>query len=91
MRAFQKKFYKKTDEDWYPSYEIEYQGTLRLVSVNYSRSPKGVISISIFGADDHGVCCSPKDIKEADIIIGKIIAKKAINHKWLEDLGFESF
>lgn len=88
MRAFQKTFYKKTDEDWYPSYEIEYQGILKLVSVNYSRSPKGVIFISIFGADDHSLSYKPKDIKEADIIIGKIIAKKAINHKWLEDLGF---
>ena len=89
--VFNKTFYKKTDEDWYPSYELEYQGRQKLVSIHYSQRPDGVIIISIFGADDHALSIEPKNIEEAEEIIQKIIDVKTVNHGWLEELGFDIF
>lgn len=89
--AFQKKIYKKTNDDWCPSYEISYQGVLRLVSVSYSQDPRGRLHISIFGADDMGMCIIPKTLEEADEIFGKIVDKEFVNQDWLYSLGFEMF
>ncbi len=89
--VFNKTFYKKTDEDWYPSYKLEYQGIQKLVSVHYSQHPKGNIVISIFGADDHAMSIKTKSTKEAEEIIQKIIDVKTVNHGWLEELGFDIF
>jgi hypothetical protein len=91
IMAFQKKIYKKTTDDWCPSYKIKYRGLLQLVSVGYSQCPRGRIGISVFGADDMGMCIYPKTLEEADEIFGKIIDKEFINQSWLDELGFEMF
>lgn len=89
--TFQKIFYKKTEDDWCPSYKIEYRGILKLVSIHYSQHPTGKIIISVFGADDMGMSIEPKTIAKADIIIEKILNIKSVNQKWLEELGFKMF
>lgn len=86
--AFKKKFYKETEDDWYPSYEIEYQGILRLVMVSYSQRPDGKFRISVWGTDDFSLSFEPKTIEEAEEIIQKIIDIDFVNQGWLVSLGF---
>ncbi len=88
--AFQKTFYKKTEDDWFPSYEIEYQGILKLVGISCSQRPDGKIVILVYGSDDFGMIFEPENLDEAEQMINKIIGVKFVNIVWLEDLGFKT-
>jgi len=90
--AFSRSFYKKTEDDWYPSYQCIY-GTriLSFVQVGYSQNPIGKIVISVYGADDIGMSIEPKTIEEAEKVIEKIISQEFINKDFFDGLGFEVY
>ena len=89
MVKFKKDFYKETRSNWYPCYEIDYQGTLKLVRISCVELPSGSLGIIASGADDDDMGITLKSREEAEILVEKIVNKKYVDKDWLSSLGFE--
>ena len=82
------------DEDWYPSFTIEYQGIIKLVRVTLHECTlffnPPFTRVSIWGADD---CGMEKDYPATDFEKARadwlmVVQNKNLTRKWLYEQGF---
>lgn len=82
------------EEDWYPSFQIKWQGTIQLVRVTlhryYLKSSEQSFRVSVWGADD---CGMEKDYLADELLRAqldwlKIVQQKKLTKEWLLSEGF---
>jgi hypothetical protein len=85
-------------EDWYPSFKIDYQGEILLVHVTLHescllQSVNPFIRVSIWGEDDCGMDKDylPTEMDKAIADWLMVIQKKNMTREWLKEQGFNYF